>query len=104
MEFDQEQQDVAGDLAGLVAQEHQRANEERARREAAEAAASELAELLVRDQADLEREREARQRAEARLRELSGLALEDDRTPRFVPAGRAPRPRPGQRAVLQRTS
>jgi ATPase subunit of ABC transporter with duplicated ATPase domains len=105
VELDHEQeQDVAGKLAGLVAVEHQRANEERARRELAEATATELAKLLVRDQADLEREREARQRAESRLRDLSGLALEEERTPRFVPAGRAPRPRPGQRAILQRLS
>jgi hypothetical protein len=104
VELDQAQRDVAGELAGLVAREHERANEERAKREAAEMAASELAELLVRGHADLELEREARERAEARLRELSGLELEDDRTPRFVPVGRAPRPRPGQRAILQRMS
>ena len=97
-------QDVAGELANLVALEHQRANEERARRKMAEVTAAELAKLLVRDQANLEREREARQQAEARLRELSGLALEEERTPRFVPAGRTPRPRPGQWAALQRLS
>ena len=102
MDDQAQRQGVAGELAGLVAREHQRVTEERARRELAEATATELAKLLVRDHADLERERDARERAEARLRELSGLALEEERTPRFVQAGRAPRPRSRQRAILQR--
>lgn len=97
------QHDVAGELAGLVAREHQLVNDERARRELAEATATELAKLLVRDQAALELERAAREQAEARLRELCGL-VDDDRPRRFVPAGHGVESRSRQRAVVQQLS
>ena len=94
------QHDVAGELAGLVAREHQRVSDERARREMAEATATELAKLLVRDRAALDRERAARERAEARLRELCGL-VDDERPRRFVPAGHGSASRSRQRVVVQ---
>jgi hypothetical protein len=97
------QHDVAGELAGLVAREHQRVGDERARRELAEATATELAKLLVRDQAALEQEREARERAEARLRELCGL-VDEERPRRFVPAGHGSESRSRQRVVVQHLS
>jgi hypothetical protein len=77
---------IAHDLAVLVAQEHQRAKDEEARRRAAEEAAEELAKLLANDHAALEREREARLRAETEVRELSEWALED-----LTPPARPPR-------------
>lgn len=82
---------IAHDLAVLVAQEHQRAKDEQARREKAEATASELAKLLANDHAALEREREARLRAETEIRELSEWALDDITLParRFVLSPRA---------------
>jgi hypothetical protein len=96
-----ETEKIANELAGLLAKEHQRATDEQAKREAAEATATELAVLLALDRAALEREREARERAEAQASELSALVLgEEDRTPpRFVPAARgaARRFRPLQR-------
>ena len=97
------QHDVAGELAGLVAREHQRTRDERARRELAEATATELAKLLVRDHAALEQERAGRERAEARLRELCGL-VEDERPRRFVPAGHGSESRSRQRVVVQHLS
>jgi hypothetical protein len=85
---------IANELAALVAQEHQRAEDEREKREDAEATASQLAVLLALDHAALEREREARHHAEAQADELSTLVLgREERSPaRFVPAGRTPRP------------
>ena len=84
---------IADELAGLLAKEHQRAEEERAKREAAEATASELAVLLALDRAALEREREARERAEARASELSALIMgdaeEERAATRFIPAPRS---------------
>ena len=80
---------MANELAGMVAREHRRTKIEQARREAAESIAEDLAALLAHDRADLEREREARLRAEAELREL--FPPDEGRTPRFVPAPRAPR-------------
>jgi hypothetical protein len=80
---------IANELAALVAQEHRRANEEQARREAAEATASELAAQLA--------------RSEARVREFAELMLGAGARPepRFVPATRGtPRPR----GVLRRMS
>jgi len=84
---------IAHDLAVLVAQEHQRAKDEEARRREAEETAEELAKLLANDHAALEREREARRRAEIEVRELSEWALEDLTPPapprRFVLPPRA---------------
>ena len=82
---------IAHELAVLVAQEHQRAIDEREKREEAEATAQELAKLLAIDHAALERERQARLRAEAEIRELSEWALEDITLPprRFVLSPRA---------------
>ena len=84
---------VANELAGLLAKEHQRAEEEQARREAAETTASELAVLLALDRAALEREREARERAEAQASELSALITGDADEERaaacFLPAPRS---------------
>ena len=74
---------IANELALLVAQEHRRANEERALREAAEATAEELAQILAHEHARLEDEREARLRAEAEVRELAGIVLDRRRPPRF---------------------
>ncbi len=68
---------IAHELAVLVAQEHQRAIDEREKREEAEATAHELAKLLAIDHAALERERQARLSAETEIRELSEWALED---------------------------
>jgi hypothetical protein len=81
---------IANELAGLLAKEHQRAEDEQARREAAEATAADLTVLLAVDRAALEQEREARERAEAQASELSALVLgEEERQPaRFVPAPR----------------
>ena len=84
-----EAEKIANELAGMVAREHRRTKIEQGRREAAESIAEDLAVLLAYDRADLEREREARLRAEAELRDL--FPREDDRTPRFIPAPRAPR-------------
>jgi hypothetical protein len=84
-----EAEKIANELAGMVAREHKRAKIEQGRREAAEAIAADLAVLLEHGQADLQREREARVNAEAVLRDL--LPPDDDGTPRFVPAARAPR-------------
>ena len=84
-----EAEKIANELAGMVAREHRRTKIEQARREAAESIAADLAVLLAHDHADLERERAARLHAEAELREL--LPPDADRTPRFVPAARAPR-------------
>jgi hypothetical protein len=89
-----EAEKIANELAALVAQEHQRAENEQAKREAAEALASGLAVLLALDHAALERERDARACAEAQASELSSLVLGGDERPpaRFVPAPPAPRP------------
>jgi hypothetical protein len=84
-----EAEKIANELAGMVAREHRLAKVEQARREAAEAIAADLAVLLAHDRADLERERDARRRAEAELGNL--VTLDDEQTPRFVPAPRAPR-------------
>src|SRR4051812_42450401 len=80
--------DVANELARLLAKEHEQLAEEQARRLLAEETASELAILLVREQHELERERKARHEAEAQAQELSTLILGDaPREPtRFVPA------------------
>jgi hypothetical protein len=64
-----EAEEIANELAALVAREHRRANE-------AEAA--------------LEREREARERAEEEARELCALVLGDRRPERFAPSGHPP--------------
>ncbi|HEY0633060.1 MAG TPA: hypothetical protein VGC98_13470 [Thermoleophilaceae bacterium] len=84
---------IANELAALLAQEHRRTAEERARREDAEATASELAVQLALDRAELERERAARERAEAQASELSTLIIggpeEERAVARFVPAPRA---------------
>ncbi len=80
--------DVANDLARLLAEEHDRLAEEREKRRLAEETASELAILLVREQQELERERKARHEAEAQAQELSTLILGDEPpspAPRFVP-------------------
>lgn len=66
---------VANDLAVLVAHEHRRADEERLRREKAEATASQLAVMLAHEHADLERERGARHNAEVEARELEARLL-----------------------------
>src|SRR4051794_12200885 len=88
-----EAENIANELAALVAREHGRAKIEQGRREAAESIAEDLAVLLAHDRADLEREREARLSAEARLREL--IAPDDELAAptavRFVPAPRAAR-------------
>jgi hypothetical protein len=84
-----EAEKIANELAGMVAREHRRTKIEQGRREAAESIAADLAVMLSHDRADLEWEREARLRAEAELRDL--LPPGDERTPRFVPAARAPR-------------
>ena len=76
-------EEIANELALLVAQENSRANEERERRESAEATAAELALLLARSEDELEREREARLRAEAEVRELAGIVLDRRRPQRF---------------------
>ena len=80
--------DVANELARLLAEEHERLATERAKRQIAEETASELAILLVREQHELELERTARQEAEAQAQELSTLIVGDSpREPtRFVPA------------------
>jgi hypothetical protein len=84
---------IANELAVLLAQEHRRGAEERARREEAEANASELAVQLALDRAELRREREARERAEAQASELSTLIIgdveEERAVARFVPAPRS---------------
>jgi hypothetical protein len=84
---------VANELAGLLANEHRRAEGERAKRQAAEANASELAVQLALDRAALEREREARERAEAQASELSALIMgdaeEERAAARFIPAPRS---------------
>jgi hypothetical protein len=84
--------DLADDLARLLAKEHDRLTDERGKRLLAEETASELAILLVREQHALEREREARRQAEQQAQELSTLILGD-----------APPQRPGARFVPQRT-
>jgi hypothetical protein len=84
-----EAENIANELAGMIAREHRRTKIEQGRREAAESIAADLAALLAHDHADLERERSARLRAEAELRDL--VSPEDERTPRFVPAARPPR-------------
>lgn len=74
--------EVANELARLLAKEHRRVAQERAGRETAEEAAAQLAVLL-------EREHRAREQAEAQARELSTLILGDKppRPPtRFIPA------------------
>jgi hypothetical protein len=76
-------EEMANELALLVAQEHRRANEERARREAADATAVRLAAVLVHAFAELESEREARRRAEAEVRDLTTLVLNQRRPQRF---------------------
>ena len=95
-----EAENIANELAGMVAREHRRTKIEQGRREAAESIAADLAVMLAHDRADLEREREHRQRAEQRLRELipadevrgvQAALDEEARTPRFVPVARAPR-------------
>jgi hypothetical protein len=90
-----EAEKIANELAGMVAREHRRTKIEQARREAAESIAADLAVLLAHDHADLERERASRLRAEADLRDLLSpdeqASSADERTPRFVPAPRAPR-------------
>jgi hypothetical protein len=84
---------IANELAALLAQEHRRVLQERAKRELAEANASELAVQLALDRAELERERQARERAEAQASELSTLIIgdvEEERVAaRFVPAPRS---------------
>lgn len=85
-----EAEQVANELARLLAEEHQRVTSERAKRRAAEQTASQLAVQLVQERAELERERAAREQAEAQAQELSTLVLGDGpREPtRFVPARR----------------
>lgn len=81
--------DVANDLAGLLAKEHELLSAERTRRESAEETASQLAVMVVRQRTELEVEREGRRHAEAQAHELSALILGDEPDePRFVPAGR----------------
>src|SRR3954453_8979612 len=80
--------DLADDLARLLAEEHERLTEARGGRLLAEETASELAILLVREQHELEREREPRRQAETQAQELSTLILGDEPArpaPRFVP-------------------
>lgn len=92
---------VADELAMLVAHEHRRAEDEQARREAAEAAAADLATRLANGQADLERERTARAYAEAQAAELAALTAEEPRSPRFANVHRsAPRIRPPLQRAL----
>jgi len=88
-----EAENIANELAALVAREHGRAKIEQGRREAAESIAEDLAVLLSHDRADLERERAARLNVEARLRELIGADYEAPApaAARFVPAPRAAR-------------
>jgi hypothetical protein len=78
---------VANELAGLLAKEHVRAAHEQAKREAAEETASQLAVLLVRERTELERERSARKQAETQAQELSTLILGDEpaQPTRFMP-------------------
>jgi hypothetical protein len=90
---------IAAELARLVAHEHRRAEDEQTRREAAEATSAELARLLAHEHADLERERIARAQAEAQARELVDLASDEPRERRFV---NAHRPAPRRRPPLQR--
>jgi hypothetical protein len=83
---------IANELATLLAQEHRRAMQEQAKREAAETTASELAVQLALDRAELERERAARERAEAQASELSTLIIgdvEEEGAACFVPAPRS---------------
>jgi NAD dependent epimerase/dehydratase family enzyme len=73
--------DLANELARLLAKEHQTLVRERAGRIAAEEAAAQLVVLV-------EREREARRQAEAQAHELSTLILGDEPArpaPRFIP-------------------
>src|SRR3954464_4030778 len=80
--------DLAGGLARLLAEEHERLTEGRGKRLLAEETASELAILLVREQHELEREREARRQAESQAHDLSTLILGDEPArpvPRFIP-------------------
>src|SRR3954468_4353799 len=80
--------DLAYDLARLLAEEHGRLTQERGKRLLAEETASELAILLVREQHELEREREARRQAEAQARALPTLILGDEparAASRFIP-------------------
>jgi hypothetical protein len=90
---------IASELAALVAHEHRRAEDELALREAAEATAAELARLLAHEHANVERERIARQQAEAQAREVIGLSVEEPQGRRFV---NAHRPAPRTRARFQR--
>jgi hypothetical protein len=78
---------VANELAELLAKEHERTVEERAKREAAEETASQLAVMLVRERTELERERATRKQAEAQAQELSTLILGDEpaQPTRFTP-------------------
>src|SRR2546423_8645061 len=84
---------IANELAALLAQEHRRAMQEQAKREAAETTASELSVQLALGRAELERERAARERAEAQASELSTLIIGDVEEERaaacFVPAPRS---------------
>src|SRR4051794_29832601 len=64
---------IANEMAILVAHEHRRAKDEQARREAAEQTASQLAVLVAYEHAELEDERLARERAEAEARDLAAL-------------------------------
>jgi hypothetical protein len=80
--------EVANELARLLAEEHERLADAQAKRQIAEETASELAILLVREQHELERERRARKEAEAQAHELSTLVLGDEPArpaPRFIP-------------------
>lgn len=67
---------IADELAILVAHEHRRAKEERARREEAEQTIEQLAALIANEHAEVERERAARERAEEEARDLSALVFE----------------------------
>lgn len=84
---------IANEMAVLVAQEHRRANEEQARREAAEVTGSQLAVLLAHALGELELERADRIRAEADARALSAASLGELRPMRYDGARRGSRRR-----------
>jgi hypothetical protein len=85
---------IAGELALLVAQEHRRANEEQANREALQSTTDRLSVLLAYALGELELERAERIRAEADARALSAEALGELRPMRYERARRGRRGRP----------
>jgi hypothetical protein len=97
-------QQVAGELAALLAHEHRRVTWEQARRETAEACAAELVKRLAEEHAAVRRERTARSFAEARAAELAALTAEPPFSRRFANVRRNEPPlRPPLPHAFQRT-